>query len=214
MENPDRPNRSGRFGGLSMRHFREYRAWLEMRRRCSDTEHPGAESYVGRGITVCDEWRDDFPRFLADVGSHPGPGYSLDRLNNDLGYFPGNVAYRTQREQMRNTRRNRLMTLHGETRLLCEWCEIIGIAAGLVTARLRRGWAVERALTQPVDRMRPAPGRPARITLNGETRSAAEWAALAGTTKNAIEWRMRNGWPLELALVTPTRARRRKRRAA
>lgn len=83
----------------------EYTAWKEMKRRCtSNPESRYFKDYVGRGIDVCPQWRDDFVRFLADVGRRPSSRHSLDRINNDRGYEPGNVRWATKSEQNRNTR--------------------------------------------------------------------------------------------------------------
>lgn len=84
----------------------EYRAWLAACQRCLNPKNPHYRHYGGRGITVADEWRppDGFLAFLAHIGPHPGNGMSLDRIDNDGHYAPGNVRWATQREQMLNTR--------------------------------------------------------------------------------------------------------------
>lgn len=90
---------SARFRTHGLRETSEYRIWHGMKWRCRN--HP---SYVGRGIKVCDRWRDSFEDFLADVGRRPTPKHTLDRLDNDGNYEPGNVAWRTYAEQNRNRR--------------------------------------------------------------------------------------------------------------
>ena len=91
----------------------EYRAWRHMLTRGRNPNATRADRYVLRGITVCDEWLPGgdgrgFDRFLAHVGNKPSPKHSLDRIDNDVGYRPGNVRWATQSEQMRNTSRRRL----------------------------------------------------------------------------------------------------------
>ena len=87
---------------------REYAAWLNMIQRCHG---PNAATrwphWAGRGIVVCDEWRDDVAAFLAHVGPKPGPDYSLDRIDNDGNYTVGNVRWATRSEQNRNQRPRR-----------------------------------------------------------------------------------------------------------
>jgi hypothetical protein len=77
-----------------------------MRCRCRNPNQARFADYGGRGITVCERWRD-FAAFVADVGMPPGPGYSLDRIDNDGNYEPGNVRWATSKEQARNSRRYR-----------------------------------------------------------------------------------------------------------
>lgn len=83
-----------------------YHSWLSMRSRCKYVERDISRKHVGRGITVCERW-EDFENFLADMGERP-EGTSLDRIDNDGNYEPGNCRWATPREQSRNTRRNKL----------------------------------------------------------------------------------------------------------
>ena len=84
----------------------EYRAWVEMRRRCRDSNHIGYERYGGRGITVCERWTD-FEAFLADMGQKPTPTHSIDRRDNDGNYEPGNVRWATPEQQQNNRSNNK-----------------------------------------------------------------------------------------------------------
>lgn len=83
----------------------EYNAWYNMIQRCDDPTHLAYPDYGGRGITVCPEWRD-VSRFVADMGRRP-TGLSLDRVDNERGYEPGNCRWSTRREQATNTRKVR-----------------------------------------------------------------------------------------------------------
>jgi hypothetical protein len=81
---------------------RAYTCWSHMKSRCSNEKHPQYEDYGARGISVCERWMD-FPNFLADMGE-PQPGLSIDRINNDGNYEPGNCRWATQSEQNANRR--------------------------------------------------------------------------------------------------------------
>lgn len=89
-----------------------------------------------------------FEAFYCDVGPCPGPEYTLDRIDNDRNYEPGNVRWATRAEQQRNKRTNRMLTFNGETRCLEEWARMTGLGTTL-RMRLRRGWGIERALSTP-----------------------------------------------------------------
>lgn len=80
---------------------KEYNAWVRMKQRCFNPKAPRFERWGGRGITVCDRWRNSFENFLADMGRSP-PGTSLDREDNDGNYEPGNCRWATPKEQAAN----------------------------------------------------------------------------------------------------------------
>ncbi len=127
----------------------EFAVWRSMKQRCSNENHVAYSLYGGRGITVCDLWRDSFERFWKDMGTRPSLAHSIDRIDNDGNYEPGNCRWATVVEQGRNKHNNVLLTHHGDTMCLVEWAELIGVSPEAITARLRRGWSVEDAVTTP-----------------------------------------------------------------
>ncbi len=140
----------------------EYNTWEGIKQRCHNPNEKRYAEYGGRGITVCVRWRESFEAFLADVGSRPSPEHSLDRLDNDRGYEPGNVRWATRSQQQRNRRTtNHRLTFRGETRCVTEWAEILGISERTLRARAVRGWSAERALTTPVQPRVHSTGRSA-----------------------------------------------------
>lgn len=85
----------------------EYKCWQQIKARCLNPNHKAYPDYGGRGITICDAWKDDFELFWGQVGPRPTPKHSLDRIDNNKGYEPGNVRWATKTEQNRNRRPNR-----------------------------------------------------------------------------------------------------------
>lgn len=128
----------------------EYHAWLGMKSRC--TWAPGANyaRYGGRGISVCERWSGSFEAFLADMGRKPSPGHTLERIDNDGNYEPGNCRWATRSEQNANTSLSRRLTFRGETLTLRGWAMRLGVKREALKKRLRLGWSVEDALGTPV----------------------------------------------------------------
>lgn len=125
-----------------------YYAWYHMIRRCSDPLDPAFMRYGGRNITVCMRWRKSFHAFAEDVGERPSPRHSIDRIDNNGNYEPGNVRWATRKEQQRNRKGNHLVNANGITRSVAEWSEALGVSWATVAERLKHGWSPERAVTQ------------------------------------------------------------------
>ncbi len=136
-----------------MRHSPEYGIWCDVIKRCSN---PNYDYYAKRGITVCWRWRNSFATFIEDMGARPSAKHSIERIDNDGNYEPGNVRWATPKEQARNRRNNRLLTHEGKIQCMASWAEVLGIDYRLLCRRLNLGWRTERALTEPVHhRIRP-----------------------------------------------------------
>lgn len=105
----------------------EYNTWQSMKKRCLNPNHKAYDYYGGRGITVCDSWINSFPNFYNDMGSKPNKDSSLDRIDNEKGYFKENCRWASKKTQTRNQRNNRNLTIDGETKTIGEWSEISGI---------------------------------------------------------------------------------------
>lgn len=127
-----------------------YKIWTGMIQRCHNPKHNSFESYGGRGITVCQQWRDSFEAFVADVGERPSANHSLDRIDNDRGYEPGNVRWATPRQQLLNRRNNRRFLVNGESLTVVELSERYAINKNTIEKRLGLGWSIEDAVFHPV----------------------------------------------------------------
>lgn len=131
----------------------EYSSWNHMRQRCLDPLHRAYKYYGGRGIVICDEWKDSFETFLNDMGPKPSQKHSIERIDNDGNYTPANCRWALIAEQKRNTRQNHWLTYQGVTLCLTDWAARINMSPITLTNRLRRGWSIDRALsTQPQTR--------------------------------------------------------------
>lgn len=128
---------------------KEYNCWQKLKQRCSNPNKPGSEHYLGRGITVCDRWKNSYELFLKDMGRCP-KGMSIERINNDLGYSPENCKWATWKEQNNNKRNNRRLTCGGITKTMAQWAEYFGINPAVIKYRLKHGWPVEKAITVPL----------------------------------------------------------------
>lgn len=123
-------------------------AWGQMIARCYDPENPKYKNYGARGIRVCDRWIC-YRLFLEDMGPRPD-GKTLNRIDNDGNYDPGNCEWATYREQAQNRSDNCNITFNGETLCLTEWERRTGIYRKTIEKRLLLGWSIEDCLTKPV----------------------------------------------------------------
>ena len=134
--------------GLS--HTAEYAVYLGMKDRCYNVNEPAYKNYGGRGIIVCDRWRNSFKNFIADMGNRPSPKHTIDRINNDGDYCPENCRWVTRKVQNCNKRNTVVITINGISKSLMEWADIYQMPSERVRTRIAMGWDVERALQTPV----------------------------------------------------------------
>ena len=136
------------------RYSEEYRSWNMMKDRCYNPNNKSYKDYGGRGITVCDRWKDSFENFLEDMGPKPSSKHSIDRINNDKKYEPNNCKWATQTEQNRNKRHQRdakLIDPEGQEYLIAgglihQFCKDTGLHSGCIFTMLNgkykqhKGW--------------------------------------------------------------------------
>jgi hypothetical protein len=127
----------------------EYKTWSSIIGRCTNPIDANYARYGGRGITVCRRWRR-FENFLADMGMRPHAGLSIDRRDNNKGYWKSNCRWATRKEQQRNKRSNHLLTVDGETAPLVVWADRYGLKKQTLRMRLTKGWSADRAVKEPL----------------------------------------------------------------
>lgn len=130
----------------------ERNVWQQMIGRCTNKNDESYKNYGGRGIKVCDKWRNDFLAFLKDMGPRPFDGAQIDRFpNNNGNYEPGNCRWTTRKNNLRNTRKNRFLEFDGKRLTVAEWSEVTGISQSAIYSRLdKMGWSIEKSLSTPV----------------------------------------------------------------
>ena len=132
----------------------EWLSWYGAKQRCYSKNNPAYPRYGGRGIAMCERWREDFSAFYSDMGPRPA-GCSLDRIDNDGPYSPENCRWATSRVQSRNTRRNIIATVGGDAMVVTDAARLVGLKRQTVLRRLERGYSLEEALNPA--HMQPGP---------------------------------------------------------
>lgn len=140
----------------------EYVCWGNIKIRCYKPNAIGYHIYGGRGIRMCERWRNSFEAFLEDMGLRPSPKHSIDRRDNDGHYSCGgcdeclakgwlaNCRWLTKKQQCRNTSHNSTLTINGISKTMAEWGDVLDISPSLLSDRHQLGWSDERVLTQPI----------------------------------------------------------------
>jgi hypothetical protein len=150
--------------GMSPHTMSEYGIWANVLTRCLNKNCEAYPRYGGRGITVCDRWTPQGPRysrtgrrvafmnFMEDMGERPSTRHTIERRNNNLGYSKQNCYWATYTEQANNRRTNRLLTYRGQTMTVAQWCKELKFSQSTVYTRLADGWSVSDALSTPTKR--------------------------------------------------------------
>ncbi len=137
---------------------RLYVVWRDIKIRCYNPNARNFKDYGAKGVTVCDEWKNDFKAFYDWAISN---GYNkdakrgectIDRIDNNSGYCPQNCRWVDNLAQQNNRTNNRFLTHKGKTHTVAEWSRILNIPSHVLYARLYSGWSVEKTLTTPLKR--------------------------------------------------------------
>ena len=141
--------RLGKTSHLSTK-TRLFKIWSGMHERCNREKHPHFKSYGGKGISVCDNWRnfETFKEWALSSGYEES--LTIDRIDNNKGYEPDNCRWATQKEQARNKSNNHLVSFNGITKTISEWAEVFGVNKTTLRYRLEAGWDIEKAFYTPI----------------------------------------------------------------
>lgn len=125
----------------------EYKSWCHMKDRCLNPKNHKYINYGARGIRVCKEWLDSFENFLADMGDKPGPGYTIDRIDNNGNYCPSNCKWSTPKEQSNNRRSSAFVLYKGKKMTISECADTAGIPYGSIQKyRWREDWQARHGI--------------------------------------------------------------------
>lgn len=190
-----------------------YVSYQEMLKRCYNPSVIRYPIYGGRGIKVCDRWRESFLSFLKDMGEKPSRKHSLDRIDNNGDYCPENCRWATNKEQCNNKRNNRYVNAFGKIQTISEWAEETGIPPRIILQRLDRdNFSVEEALTRH-NKVNPKPKKEPTLrkryqsyTAHGRTQTLIEWAKELKLDPKALLNRISSGrFTLDRALSKVSR---------
>jgi hypothetical protein len=175
----------------------EFRTWSDMFRRCYEPKCAMYKWYGARGIKIADEWRW-FTNFWQDMGLRPSKQHSIDRIDNDKDYAPGNCRWATRTEQAHNISTNINITHEGKTLCASEWARVTGLSLPTILLRYHEGLPAEQIL---------ASARQWKmITWEGETMPYRTWARRKGIPETTFVRRITNGWPLAMVMADPETA--------
>jgi hypothetical protein len=183
---------------------REYDTWLNMNRRCRDKNNTAYKNYGGRGINVCDSWRESFENFLNDMGKAPSSKHTIDRINNDGGYGPENCRWATREQQNNNYSRNIFIDIDGKRQSLKKWCDELGLLYQTTRQRIKTlGWTPEEALgfKEPANRRNPHNKRAVYIEIDGVRKPLEVWGNEYNIPNKILYKRIfTHKWPYKQAL--------------
>lgn len=130
---------------------REYGTWSKMKDRCLNPKEKAYKNYGARGITICNRWLESFENFIGDMGLMPTQTHSLDRIDNNKGYFKENCRWATRKEQSVNKRTSFYIIYKNETKALAEWCDILSLNYSTIHRRLKiLKWDINKAFETPI----------------------------------------------------------------
>lgn len=181
--------------GLS--HTRLHGIWRNIKGRCYNPNNPCYQHYGGRGITVCDEWKNDFQKFY-DWSMENGyqENLSIDRIDANGAYSPQNCRWADSITQANNKRNNKVFTAYGKTMTVAQWSRETGVKYGDIQNRLNYGYSFEEAIDPNFTRI---------YFKNAENRKVHDLCVERGVPYGLVIQRVQHGWDIEKALSLPSK---------
>jgi hypothetical protein len=171
-----------------------FSTWSNMLQRCYNPRNIGWKYYGEKGVAVCDRWRLSFWDFVKDMGPKSSPSHTLDRIDNNGNYEPGNCRWATRKEQARNTSRNHIVKVGDGNLTVGEAASMIGLTTSGLIHRIERASRLGTLSGKKLSM---------KITVNGVSRTIAEWAEVNGIKSGTIYLRMYKGWSPEQSVTMP-----------
>lgn len=197
-----RETHNGQTHGLSK--YKEYKSWKAMKSRCYNINVKNYKDYGGRGITICDEWKNDFTAFIKDMGRKPSENYSIDRIDNNGNYCKGNCRWATDKEQANNKSINHYLEYDNQKLTMSQWAEKLNISIYVIRRRINSlNWSIEKTLTTPVRNL--VKNTIPIFEYNGESLTLTEWSKKININKSTLHTRLSLNWSVEKIVTTPVR---------
>lgn len=175
-----------------------YKSWSNARLRCYNPDNKDYKHYGEKGLEMDSEWKVDFAKFFDDMGECP-KGFTLERINVNLGYIKGNCKWIPKSEQNHNKSNSHLITYCGETKNIAQWAKETGVSARTIWDRLQYGWELDKVLSAENYSTRTP------LSFNGETMCIMDWSRKTKIAESTIRRRLKLGWSIEKALTTPVK---------
>lgn len=188
------------------RQFPEYNAWKHMHSRCNNPRVPSYKNYGARGIRLCDAWSGPggFERFLSHAGRRPTSQHSIDRIDVNGHYEPGNVRWATSIEQSQNRRNNHHIRIGSLSLCLSEAARVFKVREPALRKRLKNGLPAWRAILEPYR------AQERFISVGGERLTLTGWSRRLGGCANVVSRRIHDGWGEQDAATAPLGMTRKK----
>jgi hypothetical protein len=171
----------------------EYHTWTTIKSRCHNEADKQYPNYGGRGIVMCEKWRNDFSAFLADMGQRPADKSSIERIDNSGDYSPENCRWADWVEQANNKRNNVILTIDGESMTVAQWAHKAGVNDYTIYSRLKLGWGHKEAVFGTQGRFHKPHPLARHVVYQGKNMIVSELAKLTGISRSSLTYQLNRG---------------------